>query len=486
MRRVLGFPRQIASCIGRTPKLLPLMGMIGLGCSSTADTEDMAFYARRSDAVSRPSNIPIPKLAFGAPDNGVPGNEDVRVIDDWILSEFDPGRHGQKVKQALGANKVPLVFFYISAKSSGLQDCNVGAPPEQTLCHGGAQYIRSNADRLANIYADSARKYSEALGGKPGLIHVEPDWFQYVGSEQTSPLSMAEAGQIMNRLLTAVKQSCASCAIVADISPWNPDLRGWYSSWDLSKVSYGGLVGKRFPPAGSDGKSYADMANAIGKPLVVVDVYGPGGPQLGYNFEWDDLNNLDKARNDGVAVLVQPADNNQHFKEIINSYRSSRPAELPNPSATPSNPQNPGPTTPTSPSTDTGNRPSTDTGNQVPSGSQSPSQTSPTTQTGNGGKPPSPPANTPPSPAPAPAPANWQFEVSPNVNNYWIEVRVVAPNGIQITKVEAIIDNSWWVDMYRQSWGTYGVNAYVGRGSKVVFRAWDQNGNSHDSAPRTW
>lgn len=415
---------------------LPLL-VLSLLPACAQNTDDGASIST-SSVVTRPAGITLPKLAFGAAwANGAPGNEEVRGVEGWVVNSFDPGHHGGQVRDALAAKKVPLIYFYIAAKTSGLQDCNVGAPPEQTLCHGGAAYIRNNLQRIVSAHADAASKYSAALGGAPGLVHVEPDWYQYVSREQTAPLTWEEAGRGMNQIMGAIKKACPSCAIVVDISPWAGDLKSWFSSLDLSLVTYGGLVGKRFPPAGVDGKSYADMSNALGKPLVVSDVYGAGGPPMGYDYEWDDLQKLDDASNQGVAVLVQPNAAPDHYRQVISSYRARAG----------SSPGAPGVTTSPPPSSNDN---------------------------------PTPPQQTPPPTG------DWGFAVSPNISENWVEVSVTPPSGATIGKVEAIVNSKQYETLPKTTWGTYAKAVQVARGASVVFRAWDGAGKSHDSGAKTW
>ncbi len=421
--------------------------LLHIGCLGGSSSEALGESLRAAD-VPRPASAGLPRFAFGSLDgNGAPGNEDVRGIGGWVLGNFESW-HASSVRNVASQGKSPIIYLYISAKSSGLQDCNVGAAPENTLCHGGANYIRTHMGQIVNLYINAARGIAGGLGGKHALVHVEPDWYQYSSSDQTAPFSPQESAGFMNKLFATIKSNCPACEIVADISPWTNDLKGYFASWDRSAISYGGLVGKRFSPGGADGKSYGDMAQALGKPLVISDTYGAGGGSLSYNYQWDDLGTLDKASSTGVAVLIQPNTDANHYRGIIDGYRKhAGSANNPDPGGTPD------------PTVDAGTDP-------VPPGADEPTT-------------PSVPDTQPPAGA-------WGFTASGNISESWAEVKVQAPQGTAITKVEAVIDNTQYRELYKTAWGTYGRSISINRGSSVVFRAWDQAGRSHESSTMKW
>ena len=90
------------------------------------------------------------------------------------------------------------------------------------------------------------------------------------------------------------------------------------------------------------------------------------------------------------------------------------------------------------------------------------------------------------APSTQPSAGDWNFSISPNINENWVEVSVSGPSGSGVTKVEAIIDNNHWETLPKTNWETYGKSFYVARGSSVVFRVWDQAGTSHDSGSTRW
>lgn len=447
-----------------------LAGLLALACSRDQEEE---LSATTSGNVGRPAAVPLPNFAFGVTDSKsvFPGNEHVRAIDRWVDDVFDPSVHGTRVRAALDAGKVPLVYASVVGKAASLYACNAGVPSDQTLCTQGASYVRAHGDTLVGIYTSLATQYAATLAGAPGLLHIEPNWYQYTIPEQRYPLTPADAATTMNRIMTAVKSSCPTCAIVADVSTWTRDLKGYFANWDMAKVAYVGLVGKRFMPEGSDGKSYGELVRLLGKPLVINDAYGAGNAELGYNKAWDDLTRLQKAANEGVAILVQSSDNALHYKDVINAYltgASGAGSGSPSPSSSGT-------------TLDGGSPPTGATGAGNDGGTSSPSPSA-STPTGTA----SPPSKTDPKWQTATSSTGWVFEVSPNINNYWIEVGVVPKEEQTVVKVEAIVDNKWWVTLDKMSNGHYGKNSYVGTGSSVVFRAWDGTNPAHDSPPRVW
>lgn len=77
---------------------------------------------------------------------------------------------------------------------------------------------------------------------------------------------------------------------------------------------------------------------------------------------------------------------------------------------------------------------------------------------------------------------DWQFVQSDNVNQWWLQVTVTPPLGTSVSKVEAIVDGSTWHTLTRQSYGDWTVNVNVGADPLILYRAWDMQGQKHDSA----
>lgn len=431
----------------RPSHCLPVLAFLSLAACGSPPRDDESASSTSQAATT---NTLYNRFAFASPspssEQGAPGNEDVGGIGPWVLEGWTSS-HESATDAVLASGKVPYVYLYIVAGTAraqfGFQDCNVGAAPDRTLCHGGAAFLRAHADSVVAGYAVAAKAIAAKVGARAALVHIEPDWFQYSGKDQTAPLSYAESAVLMNRIIDAVDQSCPSCKIVNDISPWCPDLKAFYSGWHLGRTAYGGLVGKYFPPTTGtiDSNTYAQMSTALGKPLVVSNAYGVGGGAAGYPRDWDDRTAIENVAKAGVAFVMQPNTDRAHYASVIASFLAS-PVLLPNAGA--------------------GSAGGGSTGEADAGGS-----------TGGAGG----------TVTPA---AGWTFDPSPNVSSYWVEVKVAAPAGSTIGKVEAIVDNREWHTLPLKPWGTYAETFHVGTGARVVFRAWDQAGVSHDSSAVVW
>ena len=82
---------------------------------------------------------------------------------------------------------------------------------------------------------------------------------------------------------------------------------------------------------------------------------------------------------------------------------------------------------------------------------------------------------------PVPAPGAPTFAVSPNVNNWWVEVRV---SGAPVS-VTARIDGGTPISLPATSWGSYAKSLHVNSGQHVTFTA-IVGGASYTSAATTW
>ncbi|MGQ0535218.1 MAG: hypothetical protein ACT4PT_04010, partial [Methanobacteriota archaeon] len=85
--------------------------------------------------------------------------------------------------------------------------------------------------------------------------------------------------------------------------------------------------------------------------------------------------------------------------------------------------------------------------------------------------------------SPSPSPFTPTFEVSPNVNGWWVEVDV--RDGTP-TKVQVSVDGAAWVDLPKTSWGAYAKSLRVPAGSSVRFRATDAYGSEAVSPAVRW
>jgi hypothetical protein len=438
----------------RHTKLLPLLAsLLVAACSAPAADERAA-----STSQAATTNSLLDRFGFASPspssEEGAPGNEDVRGIGPWVLEGWT-AEHASATDAVLASGKIPYVYLYVAAGTAranyGYQDCNVGVAPDKTLCHGGAAFLRSYADAVVAAYGATATAIAAKVGARAALVHVEPDYFQYTGTDQTAPLTYAESAALMNRIIGAIDAGCPTCKIVSDISPWCPNLQDFYSGWNLGRVAYGGLVGKYFPPTTGaiDSNTYAQMSAALGKPLVVSNAYGAGGAAAPYPQAWDDRGAVEAVAKAGVALVMEPNTDRAHYASVIAGFLSS-PVLLANAGGS-------------------GGSGSTG-GGSTSGGSASGGSTSGGSTSGGGGG----------------TNAVWTFDRSPNINNYWVEAKVGAPSGASATKVEAIVDAQEWHTLSLEPWGNYADSFYVASGAHVVFRAWDVAGVAHDSNAFVW
>ncbi len=257
------------------------------------------------------------------------------VAGPWFLTSNSTGpiEFLKKFNLESNKNKTPYVYFYLTAGNAkndgGLDDCNLGLPPEKTLCKVGANYLKKHKDRILQEYIASSHKIRTAYGTtKPILIHIEPDFYQYNGSSQFGgPIALNEMKSIMNSWTDAIKYILPNASLVMDISPWHYDLAGF--SKGLRNYTYAGLVGKRFDPngdgdcgltAGIDCKSYALMSMQTGKKLIINDSHGPGGAWLSTNYNWYNTELIKARSNDNVIAVFQPPIDLTTFANTVRRY----------------------------------------------------------------------------------------------------------------------------------------------------------------------
>lgn len=89
-----------------------------------------------------------------------------------------------------------------------------------------------------------------------------------------------------------------------------------------------------------------------------------------------------------------------------------------------------------------------------------------------------------PGDSPPPAPFTATYQVPPNVNEWWVEVKVTASD--PVTSVEARVNNGAWTALTLQSWGNWAKSFFVQTGSSVQFRATSSTGAQNLSQTFTW
>jgi Cellulose binding domain len=257
------------------------------------------------------------------------------VAGPWVLNDWQPYNSSwlNKFNYTENSTKTPYLYLYVAAGKAradwGLQDCNVGAETSKTLCYNGANYIRSQKESIKQAYINTANQIKILYGSQKEIVlHVEPDFYQYASSTQSSGgLTATEAAQSMNQWTSSIKSILPNASLVMDVSPWNSDLQGW--SAGFQNFDYAGMVGKRFSPYGDgsvpngiDGKTYAQIAAQTGKKIIVDNSHGAGGWWLPFDYDWANQSAVNARRSDGVvAVILPPNDNNT----LVNLVKASSP-----------------------------------------------------------------------------------------------------------------------------------------------------------------
>ncbi len=110
----------------------------------------------------------------------------------------------------------------------------------------------------------------------------------------------------------------------------------------------------------------------------------------------------------------------------------------------------------------------------------------PYTTLSGGGTPPPPPPPPPPLPTTSPPTGTFSasFSLSPNVNEWWVEVGVTGNQAI--SGVTASVNGGAPVALTKQSWGAWAKSFFVARGSSVVFKATASTGQVATSQTFTW
>jgi hypothetical protein len=249
-----------------------------------------------------------------------------------LQNTFDQGYVCDDLKGAL-AGKVPVVVAYVSAfyakREQNLHDCNVGQPD---LCTYGADIIKNHLETIVGVYSDYARGYAACLGDRPIVFEMEPDFYQYTLSNQTSPLTPQEAGQIMKRYVEAMKEHLPNAYFSMDISPWVPPNNGsdngadWYSNFDMSmfkliNTSGGGTEANNTKIRSSNNMTWAGVSMVTSKPVLADTGYGVNGASAGHDAVWDVVSNINARINDGVIGITQ-YNPNADWGSTIASIRS--------------------------------------------------------------------------------------------------------------------------------------------------------------------
>jgi hypothetical protein len=247
------------------------------------------------------------------------------IVTPWVLTGYSDW-NSKSIKDILALGKTPYVNMYIIAGMArndwGLKDCNQGSP---NLCEQGAEYIRQNKERIKAKYSEMSQAIGRDTNGNQVIIHIEPDLYQY----SQHGLSSQEVQELVNGFNQSVKANIPNAKTVLDISPWanvEEFYKGFYG------FDFAGLVGQQFDAEprinGSndwskgynDPLTYAKLKSILGLPIIVNTAFGVGGNQNPFNRSWSQKHLIDARVADGVAMVIQPSNDNGHYDWVIENY----------------------------------------------------------------------------------------------------------------------------------------------------------------------
>ncbi|HEX6273304.1 MAG TPA: hypothetical protein VFZ53_09695, partial [Polyangiaceae bacterium] len=87
-----------------------------------------------------------------------------------------------------------------------------------------AQWIRDHRQQIVDFYASYAAKTFAANPNKPVVWLLDGDFMQYQEtSQQPSPLSVAELGELVDDMTCAIKTNAPNAVVAINHTPWNAD-----------------------------------------------------------------------------------------------------------------------------------------------------------------------------------------------------------------------------------------------------------------------
>jgi len=268
------------------------------------------FHFGTTSSVAKTNPAMLPELDFFTPGwMGWSENFDM----GYVCKDTNPG--------GILADKVPVIVAYVAAfyakRHFGRCDCNVSTcGAGNDLCHFGAADILSNLSAIVDTYRRYAQGFAACYGTtRPIVFEMEPDWYQYTGSSQTTPMTKAQAGTIMGQFVDAVKEFLPNAVFSLDISPWvgnNGADNGaeWYSHFDLSKFKFintsgGGTDAGSSRIRSSNQMTWAGVSQVTGKSILADTGYGANGSSAGPDSAWDLAANINARMADGVVSISQ-------------------------------------------------------------------------------------------------------------------------------------------------------------------------------------
>ena len=242
----------------------------------------------------------------------------------WMLSETFDQRYVCDATRAGGPleGKVPIVVAYLAAgivkRRHNICDCNVTTCGSgNDLCRQGAALIKQDKQTILNAYRSFSQGYAGCYGTtKPIVFAMEPDFYQYTTSTQTTPWTPTEAGQIMAEFVAALKSSLPNARFSLDVSPWVAPNNGgdhgasWFSNFDMTLFTFvstsgGGTNANTAKIRNANNMTWAGLRQASGKPILADTGYGANGVSAGEDPNWNVAANVNARIADGVISISQ-------------------------------------------------------------------------------------------------------------------------------------------------------------------------------------
>lgn len=242
----------------------------------------------------------------------------------WMLGESFDQKYVCDATRAGGAleGKIPIVVAYLAAgivkRRANICDCNVAScGANNDLCRQGAALVNQNKQTILNAYRSYSQGYAGCYGTtKPIVFVMEPDFYQYTGSEQTDPWTPMEAGQIMTEFVAALKSSLPNARFSMDASPWVAPNNGsdhgatWFRNFDMSLFTFantsgGGTNANTAKIRNENNMTWAGLRQASGKPILADTGYGANGVSAGEDPNWNNAQNINARIADGVISISQ-------------------------------------------------------------------------------------------------------------------------------------------------------------------------------------
>jgi len=172
----------------------------------------------------------------------------------------------------------------VLACAAGYGDCNTDHDG-MNLCTHGATWIKSNRQRIIDMYANYARLTNTATPNKGVVWLLEGDFIQYTYADQMSPLTMAELGSLTNDIVCAIKGAEPNAAVAINHSTRirNPQMSSYFNAMPMSIIDLvwttgmGDVTGGSFNDGDARNRSdgtYTYLHTLTNKRIVVDTSFG--------------------------------------------------------------------------------------------------------------------------------------------------------------------------------------------------------------------